>query len=166
MNNGSKGSDKLASILQGRMSNVSSQNKGIIVERGEIVNGKGLKISSVPGATLDTDDYTVCATIRRTLPCQSGSPINAGDKVLVLWTYDGEPVIIDKIVEANMKGANPTCGWNNTCPKVAELEKQIKQYDSKFTAMQNKINGYDSTIEKLNGTVKQLEQRIEELKNG
>ena len=170
MNNSQKGSAKLANILQGRMNNTSQRTVGVTVERGEVVSGHRLKISSVPGATLDKGDYTVCATIRRSLPCQGSSPINAGDKVLVLWTYDGEPVIIDKIVEANMPGANPSCGWNKTCPKVNALEKTIGDLQSEvntqktqISTMQNEINGYKQQIQTLNQSIEKLEKRIEEL---
>ena len=54
-----------------------------------------MRLYSIPDAILYKDDYSVCLTI------QSMSRLKAGDQVLVLWTFDGEPVVIDKIVEAD-----------------------------------------------------------------
>ena len=97
----SKGSAMLASVLQERMSQVTKRNSSISVETGEILSGYKLKLSSIPGAILDKDDYSVCATIQQKLPCQKNFPIKPGDKVLIVWTYDGEPVVIDKLLEAD-----------------------------------------------------------------
>ena len=94
-NNSSKGGAKLASVLQSRMSQMIGGNKSVPIDRGEIMVGKKLKLYSIPNAILDKDDYSVCATI------QSTSELKAGDQVLVVWTFDGEPVVIDKIVEAD-----------------------------------------------------------------
>lgn len=93
--NSSKGAARLASVLQRRMEQVIDGNSSIPVDRGEIMGGKKLKLYSIPDAILDKDDYSVCATI------QSTSELKAGDRVLVVWTFDGEPVVIDKIVEAD-----------------------------------------------------------------
>lgn len=93
--NSSKGAAKLASVLQRRMEQVIGGNSSIPVDRGEIMGGKKLKLYSIPDAILDKDDYSVCATI------QSTSELKAGDQVLVVWTFDGEPVVIDKIIEAD-----------------------------------------------------------------
>ncbi len=95
MSNTNKGSSKLASVLQERMFQVFNGNNSVSVDRGEILSGKKLKLYSIPDAILDKDDYSVCATINST------SELKAGNQVLVVWTFDGEPVIIDKIVEAD-----------------------------------------------------------------
>lgn len=93
--NSSKGAARLASVLQRRMEQVIGGNSSVAVDRGEIMGGKKLKLYSIPDAILDKDDYSVCATIQTT------SELKAGDCVLVVWTFDGEPVVIDKIVEAD-----------------------------------------------------------------
>lgn len=95
MSNSSKGASKLASVLQRRMNQTIRGETGIVAERGEIVSGRKLKLYSIPDAILDRDDYSVCVTI------ENESPLKAGDRVLILWTNDGEPVVIDKIIEAN-----------------------------------------------------------------
>ena len=95
MSNSSKGGAKLASVLHERMKKTFNGNTGVIAERGEIVSGKKLKLYSIPDSILDRDDYSVCVTI------QNESPLKVGDRVLILWTNDGEPVVIDKIIEAD-----------------------------------------------------------------
>ena len=94
-NNSTKGAAKLARELQRRMNKTSSSSSGISVERGEIVSGRKLKIYSIPDSILDRDDYSVCYTVYDTRPLQ------VGDRVLVVWTYDGEPVVIDRLIEAD-----------------------------------------------------------------
>ena len=101
----SKGVSELASVLQRRMSNVSkkSAGHGVTVEMGEIVQGNKLKLYSIPGAILGSGDYSVCEGIykRNELKCEENTrdyKLKTGDKVLVVWTFDGEPVVIDKIV--------------------------------------------------------------------
>lgn len=93
--NSTKGVAKLASVMQQRMAQMLKGGAGVIAERGEIVKGKKLKLYSIPDAILDRDDYSVCVSI------QEQSPLKAGDRVLIVWTYDGEPVVIDKITEAD-----------------------------------------------------------------
>lgn len=95
MSNSNKGAAKLASVLQERMAQVIGGHNSIAVDRGEILSGKKLKLYSIPDSILDKDDYSVCDTIH------SMSELKAGDQVLVVWTFDGEPVVIDKIVEAD-----------------------------------------------------------------
>ena len=114
--NSNKGAAKLASVLQSRMSQVVGGNKSISVDIGEILSGKKLKLYSIPNAIFDRDDYSVCATIQSKLPCQKKFPIKEGDKVLVVWTFDGEPVVVDKIVEGSSKEAANELEWQNKCP--------------------------------------------------
>ena len=94
-NKTNKGAAKLASVLQSRMVSVNNRMSPISVERGEILSGRKLKLYSVPDSILDKNDYSVCVTIQKT------TPIKKGDRVLVVWTLDGEPVVIDKITEAD-----------------------------------------------------------------
>ena len=94
-NNSTKGTAKLAKILQLRMSRITSHGSCISADRGEIVSGRKLKLYSLPDAILDRDDYSVCYTVQETRPLQ------VGDRVLVVWTYDGEPVVIDRLIEAD-----------------------------------------------------------------
>ena len=93
--NSSKGGVKLASVLHSRMSKVANRTAGIVAERGEIMSGRKLKLYSMPNAILSQDDYSVCASI------QSVNELSAGERVLVIWTMDGEPVVIDRIIEAD-----------------------------------------------------------------
>lgn len=93
--NSSKGASKLASVLQKRMAQVVNGRTSVIAEKGEIVAGRKLKLFSIPDAILDRDDYSVCYTVQQT------RPLKKGDVVLVVWTFDGEPVVIDRIVEAD-----------------------------------------------------------------
>ena len=93
--NSTKGVDKLARELQRRMNRSVAYGAGISAERGEIVKGGKLKIYSIPDAILDKDDYSVCYTIQDTRKLQ------AGDRVLIIWTNDGEPVVIDRLIEAD-----------------------------------------------------------------
>lgn len=95
MSNSSKGASKLASVLQNRMAEVMKGSSSVSVDMGEIFSDNRLKLYSIPDAILDTNDYSVCATIQNT------SKLKEGDKVLVVWTFDGEPVVIDKIIEAS-----------------------------------------------------------------
>lgn len=94
-NNSSKGAAKLASVLQSRMNKVSGRNVSLTAELGSIIAWKKLIVDSLPDVTLDEDDYCVCQTINET------SPLKNGDRVLVIWTNDGDAVVIDKIVEAD-----------------------------------------------------------------
>lgn len=110
MSNSNKGASKLASVLQQRMAQVSKKGSGhgVTVEFGEIVQGDKLKIYSIPGAILDSGDYSVCqgVTVRNDLKCvceptpikEEDYTLKTGDKVLVVWTFDGEPVVIDKVI--------------------------------------------------------------------
>lgn len=91
----SKGASKLASVLQSRMNQMNQRNSTVSVELGAILTGKKLKVDSLPEEVLDKDDYSVCETIVNT------EPLKKGDRVLVVWTNDGEPVVIDKIIGAD-----------------------------------------------------------------
>lgn len=115
MKNNSKGAAKLASVLQARMNMVSSGMSMVAIEKGEILSGGKLKLYSIPDSILDKDDYSVCATVARKLPCQKEFPIKDGDCVLVAWTYDGEPVVIDKVVTADSKDAKQELNWKVHC---------------------------------------------------
>lgn len=95
MSKKSQGSQKLASVLQSRMAQVAGGSSGIVAERGEIMDGKKLKLYSLPNDILSKSDYSVCSTIEKT------ASLKAGDQVLVIWTNDCEPVVIDKIKEAS-----------------------------------------------------------------
>ena len=90
-----KGASKLASVIHERMDKVAKNKAGIVAERGEILKGRKLKIYSLPEAVLDRRDYSVCATVYST------RALKTGDRVLVVWTNDNEPVVIDRIIEAN-----------------------------------------------------------------
>jgi hypothetical protein len=94
-NNSSKGAARLADVLQSRMVQVMKHGSGVIVERGEIVKGRKLKLYSIPDSILDRDDYSVCMTV------YDARPLKVGDRVLIVWTFDGEPVVIDRIAEAD-----------------------------------------------------------------
>lgn len=110
MSNSNKGVSSLASVLQRRMSDVSKKGigHGVSVEMGEIVQGNKLKLYSIPGAILGSGDYSICegVKIRDELKCKceestvlnNDYTLKTGDKVLVVWTFDGEPVVIDKIL--------------------------------------------------------------------
>lgn len=127
MSNSRKGVAKFASVLQKRMSQVSQRNTSITVEFGEILEGRKLKVSSLPGTVLDQDDYSVCASLQAKMPCQWRYPIEPGDKVLVVWTFDGEPVVIDRILSADASGAVTTCEWYNTCPGLNSIKNTLSQ---------------------------------------
>lgn len=136
--NSSKGASKLASVLQSRMNNVSNHSREVIAEMGVILDGKKLKVDSLPDYVLMPDDYSVCSNIYclqkydciqlehfkshceylHSLPgshtygtvsaptCQFKdcpescfkNGLHKGDRVLVIWTNDGEPIIVDRIV--------------------------------------------------------------------
>lgn len=110
MSNSNNGISNLASVIQRRMAQVAKKGAGhgVIVEFGEIVQGNKLKIYSIPGAILDRGDYSICegVYIRDSLKCVcEDSPtrykdftLKTGDKVLIVWTFDGEPVVIDKVI--------------------------------------------------------------------
>lgn len=94
-NNSSKGASRLASVLQARMAKVMNGASSVIAEKGEILAGGKLKLYSIPDAILDKDDYSVCYSIQKT------RALKKGDQVLIVWTFDGEPIVIDKIVQAD-----------------------------------------------------------------
>lgn len=85
----SKGGSHLASVLQMRMSDIMKRSTFVSVEIGKIVSGGKLKLSSIPGTILEKSDFYVCASIKNQL--------QVGIKVLIVWTYDGEPVVVDKV---------------------------------------------------------------------
>ena len=110
MSNSNKGASSLASVIQRRMAQVSQKGSGhgVSVEFGEIVQGNKLKIYSIPGAILDRGDYSICegVMVRDKLKCKCEESsvrdedfsLKTGDKVLIVWTFDGEPVVIDKVI--------------------------------------------------------------------
>ena len=124
-----KGSAMLASVLQKRMSQMAGSKITVTVETGEIMAGRKLKLSSLPGSILDKDDYSVCASLQAKMPCQSSYPVNVGDQVLVVWTFDGEPVVIDKLLRADRSGAVKSCSWQNVCKECKDLQKQISNLE-------------------------------------
>lgn len=94
-NNSNRGAYRLADVLQKRMNKTSGHSITVSAEFGEIATGNKLKLDSLPEATLDKDDYSICKTIADT------DPLKKDDRVLVVWTDTGEPVVIDKIVSAD-----------------------------------------------------------------
>ena len=95
MKNSSKGTAKLASVIQSRMEKVIHGSSSILIDKGEILAKKKLKFFSIPDAIIEKNVYSVCAGV------QEARPLEVGDQVLVLWTFDGDPVVIDKIVQAD-----------------------------------------------------------------
>lgn len=95
MSNSTKGASKLASVLQNRMAAIATGKSGIVAERGEILKGGKLKLYSLPEFVLDQGDYSVCVTVYNT------RALKTGDRVLVIWTIDNEPVVIDRMIEAD-----------------------------------------------------------------
>lgn len=95
MSNSTKGASKLALVIQERMSQVVAGKHSIVAERGEILKGGKLKLYSLPEFSLSKGDYSVCATVYAT------RALKAGDRVLVIWTNDNEPVVIDRMIEAD-----------------------------------------------------------------
>ena len=148
-NNSSKGASRLAGVLQNRMAQIAGRNTSVIVETGEILSGRKLKVSSLPGSVLDKDDYSVCASLQTKMPCQSSYPFGVGDQVLVVWTFDGEPVVIDKLLRADSSGALTSCKWKNTCPGLEKANKRI--------------DDIEKDIETINEDIDTLEQRVEAL---
>ena len=86
-----KGTSKLAAVLQKRMKNVNTQSQGVYVEFGTITSGLGLKVDSIPNVNIRKSEYFICKGVYE-------STLKAGDRVLVNWTYDGEIVVVDKII--------------------------------------------------------------------
>ena len=60
-------------------------------ELATITSGLGLKVDSLPDFTMKRSEYFICKGVYE-------STLKAGDRVLVNWTYDGELVVIDKII--------------------------------------------------------------------
>lgn len=87
----SKGSAKLAAVLQKRMKSVSNYDSNVNAELGTISTGLGLKLDSLPGVTIQSKEYYVCQSLN----------VNTGDRVLVVWTFDGEIVVVDRILKAS-----------------------------------------------------------------
>lgn len=143
------GSAMLASVLQKRMSQVVAGKVGVTIETGEIMSGRTLKLSSLPGALLDKDDYSVCASLQSKMPCQSNYPIQEGDQVLVAWTFDGEPVVIDRILRADRSGAVKSCGWNNICEDCKKLKEEVSNCNENIKSMSGQIDSLKSKVEDL-----------------
>lgn len=89
----SKGSAKLAAVLQKRMKNISNYVTSVSAELGTITTGFGLKVDSLPNVTIKKSEYFVCKG--------DIDVLRAGDRVLVIWTFDGEIVVVDKILTAS-----------------------------------------------------------------
>lgn len=85
--NSSHGASRLAAVLQERMKSVNNHEGDVAAELGNIGKNNGLRVDSLPGITMDTGDYSTCSSYKP----------KSGDRVLVIWTNDGEPVVIDKI---------------------------------------------------------------------
>lgn len=109
--NSSKGAAKLASVLQGRMNKVSNRSAIVAAEMGVILDGNKLKVDSIPDNVLMPDDYSVGSNLyclqhygcihAEGEKCPSKclkNGLHKGDRVLVIWTNDGEPIIVDRIV--------------------------------------------------------------------
>lgn len=139
MSNTNKGSAMLATVLQKRMSQVVAGKSTVSLETGEIMAGRKLKLSSLPGSVLDKDDYSLCANLQAKMPCQKSYPINVGDQVLVAWTYDGEPVVIDKILRADQPGAVKACSWQNVCSECKELQKEVSELNQQGSNLESKV---------------------------
>lgn len=88
-----KGSYKLAMTIQNRIKKMNENNSTVNAELGTIVSGKKLKVDSLPDEIID--DYLVCSTVI------SQSKLSNGDRVLVIWTHDSDPVIVDQIAEGD-----------------------------------------------------------------
>ena len=127
-NNSSKGAAKLASVLQNRMNNVTRKSSTVTAEMGVILAGNKLKVDSLPDFELTPDDYSVCSNVyclqkygcvhidhmlqhcqyHNCEECESfpadcpkdclKNGLHIGDRVLVIWTNDGDPIIVDKVV--------------------------------------------------------------------
>ena len=107
----SKGSAKLAAVLQKRMKSVSKYDSNVNSELGTITSGLGLKIDSLPGVTIRSGDYFVCQSVKNVTSFLKSNVegaeniqtaiLSPGDRVLVVWTYDGEIVVVDKILTAS-----------------------------------------------------------------
>lgn len=158
-----KGISDLASVLQKRMNKTSVRVTGVQVETGEIMAGRKLKLSSLPGTILDTDDYSVCASLQTKMPCQSSYPFGAGDQVLVVWTFDGEPVVIDKIARADSGNALTECIWECTCPELARANKRINTLENNVSNINDNISGINGNIEGLTNDISNLKNRVEGL---
>lgn len=87
----SKGSSKLAAILQKRIKNLNNQSQSVAVELATITSGLGLKVDSLPNFTIKRSEYFICKGVYE-------STLQAGDRVLINWTYDGEIVVVDKLI--------------------------------------------------------------------
>lgn len=91
-----KGSAKLASVLQKRMKRISNYGTSINAELGTISSGLGLKLDSLPNVTINRGEYFVCKGVKYVTDI-----LEPGDRVLVIWTFDGEIVVVDKILKAS-----------------------------------------------------------------
>lgn len=85
--NSNQGANRLANILQQRMKDLKNNENHISAELGSIDSNNWLRVDSLPGMAFTNEDYSVCASYK---------PKN-GDRVLVIWTDDDEPVVVDKI---------------------------------------------------------------------
>lgn len=106
-----KGRAKLAAVLQKRMKNVSDFGTTVNAELGTITAGFGLKLDSMPNVTIKKGEYFVCRGVQYVANYIKNNVedakniqtdiLKAGDRVLVMWTYDGEIVVVDKIITAS-----------------------------------------------------------------
>lgn len=107
----SKGSAKLAAVLQKRMKSVSNYGSNVNAELATISSGLGLKLDSLPGVTISSGEYFVCQSFKNVTSYLKSNVAGAenidtnilkpGDRVLVIWTFDGEIVVVDKILKAS-----------------------------------------------------------------
>lgn len=108
MSNSKKGAYKLADVLQKRMNEVSGRNISVSSELGTIVQGDKLKLDSLPDVVLNSDDYSVCEKSMievvqdiksiEPLKVEKTKKLKTGDRVLVIWTGTGEPVVVDRLI--------------------------------------------------------------------
>ena len=73
------------------------------------------------------------------MPCQGAYPIKPGDQVLVAWTFDGEPVVIDRILRADRSGAVKACGWDNICPDCEALKNKVASLEASISALRQQV---------------------------
>jgi hypothetical protein len=85
--NNSQGAVRLAAVLQQRMKRIKNYDSGITAELGEIGAESALFVDSLPNVKLQSGDYFTL----------SGLSLSKGNRVLVIWTANDEPVVVGKI---------------------------------------------------------------------
>lgn len=91
-----KGSVRLAAILQQRMGKVKDFNYSPSAELGKI-KANGLVLDSFPKEVIGKDDYMMLNLGNTT---KASEPIEAKDRVLVVWAED-IPIVIGKVQRAD-----------------------------------------------------------------